>query len=336
LARAICSDGDFINLFKQHGGAETARRLGINERNTLARRASLEKKYNIQIKAPAYNNTNTRHAEEKPQRTHLKIKNGVVLVCGDGHYWPGEATTAHKAFVKFCKTMEPQAVIVNGDAFDGAGISRHPPIGWENHPTVVEELEAVQTRLSEIELATFKIPKVWTLGNHDARFETRLATVAREYACVHGFHLKDHFPNWQACWSAWINDGLAKIPTVVKHRFKGGTHAPHNNAVAAGVNMITNHLHAAKVSPVTDYNGTRYAADTGCIADPDGPQFVDYSEDNPRNHRSGFAVLTFRDYELMLPELALVWDRDHVQFRGQLIRCSDETEGRKKAKARAS
>lgn len=336
MANPTCSDGDFITLFKQHGAAETARRLGISNRATQSRRANLEAKYGKQIQAPAYNNTNTRFAEDKPQRTHLTVRNGVVLVCGDGHFWPGEATPAHRAFVKFCKTMDPDAVIVNGDAFDGAGISRHPPIGWENHPTVVEELEAVQTRLSEIELATFKIPKVWTLGNHDARFETRLATVAREYACVNGFHLKDHFPAWAACWSAWINDGHAKIPTVVKHRYKGGVNATHNNTASSGTHMVTNHLHSGKVTPYTDYTGTRYGVDTGCIADPDGPQFVDYSEDNPRNHRSGFAVLTFRDYELMLPELALVWDREHVQFRGQLIRCSDESEGKRKAKARAS
>lgn len=331
MAKPTCSDGDFITLFKQYGAAETARRLGISNRATQSRRANLEAKYGKQIPAPAYNNTNTRFAEEKPGRINLNVQNGVVLVGGDGHYWPGKASTAHRAFVKFCKDLKPAAVIMNGDAFDGAGISRHPPIGWENHPTVVEELEAVQTRLSEIELATFKTRKIWTLGNHDARFETRLATVAREYACVHGFHLKDHFPQWEACWSAWINDDV-----VVKHRYKGGAHATHNNTSSAGKHMVTNHLHAAKVTPYSDYNGTRYGVDTGCLADPDGAQFLDYSEDNPRNHRSGFAVLTFRDGKLMLPELVLVWDRDTVEFRGELIRCADESENKRKAKARAS
>ncbi len=329
MAKPTCSDGDFINILRQYGAAETARRLGVNERNVYARRVSLEKKYGHQIKGPAYNNSNTRFAEEKPGRINLEVKNGTVLVGGDGHYWPGKASTAHRAFVKFCKDLKPAAVIMNGDAFDGAGISRHPPIGWENHPTVVEELEAVQTRLSEIEQA-FKTRRIWTLGNHDARFETRLATVAREYACVHGFHLKDHFPQWEACWSVWINGH-----TVVKHRYGGGAHAPHNNTQKSGLTMVTNHLHAAKVTPYSDYTGTRYGVDTGCLADPDGAQFLDYSEDNPRNHRSGFAVLTFRDGKLMLPELALVWDRDTVEFRGELIRCSDETEGKRKAKARA-
>lgn len=307
------SDGDFITLFEKHGAAETARRLGVGERRVHERRVRLETKLGRQIKAPRQT---TRLGSDHPGRICFDVKDGIVLVCGDGHFWPGPASTAHRAFVKFCKERKPVAVVMNGDAFDGATISRHPPIGWENRPSVEDELEAVQARLGEIEQAAFKARKVWTLGNHDGRFETRLATVAPEYARVHGFHLKDHFPHWEAAWSCWINDDV-----VIKHRGpKGGVHATHNNTVAAGKTMVTNHLHSLKVTPYDDYNGTRYGVDTGCIADPNGPQFLDYSEDNPKNHRSGFAVLTFRRGVLMWPEIVAVVDADHVQFRGELIK----------------
>ena len=40
--------------------------------------------------------------------------------------------------------------------------------------------------------------------------------------------------------------------------------------------------------------------DTGCIADTYSQAF-DYAEDNPRNWRSGFAVLTFAMKRLLLP-----------------------------------
>jgi hypothetical protein len=307
------SDSDFISIIQQHGPAETSRRLGISERSTHKRRAGLEKKYGHQIKIPSLRTT--RHANEHPGRICIDLPDGIVLVGGDGHYWPGEASTAHRAFVKFCKKYKPAIVVMNGDAFDGATISRHPPIGWENRPSVIDEMEAVQERLGEIEAATFKARKIWTLGNHDGRFETRLATVAPEYARIHGFHLKDHFPNWEASWSCWINDDV-----VIKHRGpKGGAHAAHNNTVAAGKTMVTNHLHSLKVTPYDDYNGTRYGVDTGTLADPNGPQFLDYSEDNPKNHRSGFAVLTFRGGKLMWPEVVAVVDPQTVQFRGELI-----------------
>jgi hypothetical protein len=152
------------------------------------------------------------------------------------------------------------------------------------------------------------------MGNHDSRFSTRLATVAPEFARVHGTHLKDHFPAWRPAWSTWINGNV-----VVKHRFKGGMHAPHNNTVAAGLSMVTNHLHSAKVIPYTDYNGTRYGVDSGCMADPDSFAFVNYTEDNPKNWREALCVLTFKDGRLMQPELIMKWDVNSVEFRGAVI-----------------
>jgi hypothetical protein len=252
-----------------------------------------------------------------PQRILVDIDDGVALVGSDGHYWPGAASPAHRAFVKFCSDLQPKLIVMNGDAFDGARVSRHPPIGWENRPQVIEELEACQLRLGEIEeAAPAKAKLTWNLGNHDGRFETRLATLAPEYARINGFHLKDHFSErWQPGWSTWINDDV-----VVKHRWKGGIHATHNNAMGSGKTMVTGHLHSAKVTPYTDYNGTRWGVDTGCLASPDGPQFTDYTEDNPKNWIAGFGVLTFHKGQLLPPELVTVWDNTSVVFRGQIIK----------------
>ena len=243
-------------------------------------------------------------------RKALEVENGTVIVFSDAHYWPGDPSTAHRALVHFCNTIAPVAVVCNGDAIDGSAISRHPPIGWESCPSVKEELEVCQERLGEIVAPT----KIWLLGNHDARFETRLAQVAPEFRDVHGIHLHDHFPDWQCGWSLWINDKV-----VIKHRFKGGVHAAHNNTASAGLSMVTGHLHSAKVTPYTDYTGTRYGVDTGCLADPYHPAFQGYLEDNPRNWRSGFCVLTFRESALLMPELVSVWNEHSVQFRGELI-----------------
>jgi predicted phosphodiesterase len=237
-----------------------------------------------------------------------------VLVASDMHYWPGEPSTAHRAFVKFCKKLKPDIVVMNGDVLDASSISRHPPIGWNKIPSVKEELEVCQKRLGEIAKVTLKAKKYWPLGNHDARFETRLAQVAPEFKDVHGISLADHFPEWTGCWSLHINSN-----TVIKHRYKGGIHAPYNNAVNAGVSIVTGHLHSQKVTPHTDYQGTRYGVDTGCLADPLADAFQDYLEDNPRNWRSGFCVLTYRNGCLLYPELVTVWDGNRVQFRGELI-----------------
>lgn len=305
-----CTDEEFIELWERlQSPQRVADAIGMAVRNVMARRRSIESRYRIKLVA------GKRHHElvDHPGLTQVDISDGVVLVASDCHYWPGIVTTAHSAFVQFCKELRPKAVILNGDVLDGARISRHPPIGWEQRPSLIQELETCQQRLTEIEDAAPNAKKVWTLGNHDARFETRLATVAPEFAKVHGVHLKDHFSRWTPAWACWINDN-----TVVKHRFKGGLHATHNNTVAAGKTMVTGHLHSLKVTPYSDYNGTRWGVDTGTMAPVYGPQTSDYCETSPVNWRQGFAVLTYHKGRLLWPELVHVCGENEIEFRGKL------------------
>jgi hypothetical protein len=73
--------------------------------------------------------------------------------------------------------------------------------------------------------------------------------------------------------------------------------------------------------PWTDLTGTRYGVDTGSLANVWGDQFL-YTEDSTRNHRSGFAVLTFYEGKLLPPELCEVLDEDEglVVFRGEVLK----------------
>jgi hypothetical protein len=245
-------------------------------------------------------------------RKELAVDNGCVIVFSDAHYWPGEPSTAHRALVEFCKRINPVAVVCNGDALDGAAISRFPSVNWASVPTVKEELEVCQERLSEIvDALRPETIKIWTLGNHDSRWSTRLAQVAPEFRDVHGVKLSDHFPAWSNAWSLWINNSV-----VIKHRFKSN---PLNSTLHAGLSTVTGHLHRAAVTPFTDYRGVRYGVDTGCLADIYHEAFQNYCEDNPRDWRAGFCVLTFVDGSLLMPELCLVWDENTVQWRGTLI-----------------
>lgn len=251
-----------------------------------------------------------------PGRLHLTVHDGIVLVGSDAHYHPGIISTAHRAFVHFCRELKPSAVIVNGDMLDGATISRHPPIGWETRPSLAEELETVKERLNEIVVAADSALRYWPGGNHDLRFETKIASSVPEFAKVQGIHLHDHISDWERCWSVWINNSV-----VVTHRARGGIHATHNNVVNAGMSIVTGHLHSLKVSPFSDYrDNVRFGIDCGTLASPYGPQFT-YLEDNFRNWRSGFVVLTFRDGKLMWPEIVHAVDEEagRVDFRGDYI-----------------
>lgn len=323
MVQSVVSEEEFLELWRTIGSAsKIADILGMRPDKVAKRRARLEKKYGIVIpsaKLPReqrYQYRNT--AQNHPSAISLGIENGHVIVFSDAHFWPGIHTTAYRGLVKLIEELKPKAVICNGDAFDGASASRHAPIMWEEKPSIIEELKACEIALGEIEDTTKKARHnarlIWALGNHDARFESRIASVAPEYHNVKGVHLKDHFPTWEPCWAAWATDD-----TVIKHRWKGGIHATHNNTVNSGKSVITGHLHSLKCTPWTDYNGTRYGVDTGTLAEPHGPQF-DYVELNPLNWRSGFVVLTFHNGRLLMPELVQKWDNNHVEFRGQLIK----------------
>lgn len=319
--RAKCSDAEFIRLSQERGPAQTARLLKIDISSYYRRRRTLETLYHRQITVPnGGGGTRTRHNVEHAARLQFGVINGTVLIGSDAHIWPGPMTTAMRAFIRFAKEMSPRVLILNGDVLDFPQVSRHPS-SWEDQPTVADEIEAANKVLVKIEDAVPANCKLaWTLGNHDSRLETRIATVAPELAKLKGVHLKDHFSSrWSPCWSAWINSD-SRLPCVVKHRFKGGMGATRANVLNSGTHMVTGHLHSANVRGLNDYGPhTRWGVDTGCLADPGAEAFL-YTEDAPLDWRSGFAVLTFQDGVLLQPELALVFDKKTVQFRGKLIK----------------
>jgi len=237
MTKAVCTDQEFIELWKQvQSPSGMSKALGVDVRAIMRRRNYLESKYNIALVTDNplkqtitfdRNVAKQKLAEKLEETRHsvrrgTVIENGKVVVFSDAHFYPNDYSTAFRALLTFIKAHKPEVIINNGDAFDGASISRHPRIGWDSKPSVIEELKAVQDHLSAIEEASVhKSNLIWTLGNHDARFENFLAAQAPQYEGVQGFTLKDHFPLWQPCWSFWINED-----TVIKHRWKGGRYSP--------------------------------------------------------------------------------------------------------------
>lgn len=316
------SDAEFVELWNTHKSAtKLSLLLQVGERNVHARRRRLERILGIRLDAEdgrAKHWTHLQTADKHRKRLDLGVLNGTVVCFSDAHFWPGIRTTAYNGLLWAIQQLKPKAVVNNGDAFDGASISRFPRIGWDSTPSVIEELKACEMALGEIEeaakLARHNARLVWCLGNHDARFENRLAANAPQYEHVRGFSLKDHFPAWEPCWAVWNGPS-----TVIKHRYKGGIHATHANTVNAGVNIVTGHLHSLKVTPFDDYHGTRYGVDTGTLADPLGPQFSNYLEESPTNWRSGFVVLTFAGGHLLFPEVVKVHAPGKIEFRGKVV-----------------
>jgi len=243
----------------------------------------------------------------------------TFLLGSDVHFGsPGLDQRAWGRFLAEAEKLDT-FVLLNGDLFDGAGLSRHPPLGWERKPDVKSELEACQEVLANIEgLLLPGTPKFYTVGNHCRRFDYKLALTASDYKGISGFRLHDHFPNWKMSWSLHVNANILGGHTVIKHKHRQGVGAARNNAVVAGVTMVTGHTHALTVTPIEDYRGRRWGVECGFLSHKRHAAF-EYAEDAPSYSRPGFAVLTWRGGVLLPPELVEVDDAGVAWFRGDAV-----------------
>lgn len=324
------SADQFVSMWHECGGVPSlvARRLGLADANVFHRRAVLAKK-GVFLQTTKHtrrgNNGYGSHdwAAEAPAykpRINLTLREGYCVIFSDAHFWPGIRSLAFEGLLLVLKELRPKIVISNGDAFDGASISRHDPLGWQKAPKVIEELDATKGFLGEIERATPKAQHIFTAGNHDSRFDRRVASEISEFEDVPGMRLQDHLKAWDFCYGALVNEDTD--PFFVIHAIRGGMYAPRNNAIAAGCTVFTGHLHSQKVIPHSTLLRDDEGIDSGTLADKDGPQFS-YVSSRPTDWREGFAIQRVDKDGLRYPaELAQVRyfkKERRLVFRGEVI-----------------
>ena len=261
-------------------------------------------------------------------RIELPIEDGCVFLVSDEHYDPQETepSPAHRAAVKLALKMKPWAIVNNGDTIDSACISRWPVGSYSElgeRPGVNEELEVARLRLQDFERLPSPKWLTWNLGNHDARYETKLADTVPQYAGVPGFTLKEHFPDWAAAWRTdFVPVGGGKPELIIKHRLKGGMYSAANNSLWAGTSIATGHDHALWAKAITDVNGIRWGIDAGTLAPVNSRLFVNYTEDNIVNWQSGFVILHFENDKFTGPELVYATSDGKALFRGKDVLAS--------------
>lgn len=312
------TDEEFISAWKRFGSpAQVAKAIGIDLRSVYGRRKRLEDRLGVVL--DTLNDTHGRPKIIVPKKGLRALKEnvtGTVIVASDLHAWPGDRSVAFGALVELIKELKPSLVIANGDSLDNASISRHPPIGWQSMPTVLEELDAAKSLHAELEhAAPADTPLIWLYGNHCLRFNSRLASEAPEFKGVFGTSLEDHFPSWEFAMSMHLNKH-----TVVFHSYHNGVHAAFNNTVKSGLNTVTGHTHRLQAVQWADYNGLRWGIECGTLSEfgPEQAKFH-YALDRPVNWSQGFSVLTFDHRGMLLePEFCRVLNGT-AYFRGESV-----------------
>jgi hypothetical protein len=204
-------------------------------------------------------------------------------------------------------------VVLNGDLADFGSVSRFPRGPWRNpkRPSVKDELEAVQERLSEIENQGSKnIPYLRTLGNHDDRLEAKLSGVSEALEHLYGTRLSDHIPRWTEAERIDVNGDCEFI-----HNIRAGEIGrDRQNVLLTGHHTIVGHSHQLHVWAQTFRRGTFFGICAGTLADLDDEVFS-YLGSRPANWQSGLVLLTWVSGVLQYPECGAVLD-GKLYFRG--------------------
>jgi len=231
------------------------------------------------------------------------------VIGSDMHIWDGDPPLIYKAFVKVCKIVKADGIILNGDIIDGARISRHPQTRGSRAPKIEKEIETAKAWLK---LLPKTRNRLWTMGNHDIRIDNYIAANAGE---LDGYimSLQEHFPDWEMAWAFELNETVE-----IRHRFRSGIHSGYNNSMHSGLSTVTGHTHQLQVTAVRDRRGSRWGVETGTMADPTGPQFQ-YTEGAPSRAQMGFAVISFDDQGIMMPPELCELLGGRPVFRGQYV-----------------
>ena len=313
-ARRVTDEQIITAMQETRSTSALAQRFGISDRAMVYRMRNLgvepaaNWKTAQQPVAPTF-------IREATGRLLLEVE-GRAIVFSDAHFQPGVTSTANRALLQLIRDLKPRLVVCNGDALDGAGISRHSPTFGIRQVGPQQELNATFERMEEIADAAKGARLVWNLGNHDVRLHTYLATQAPELIGLTRLDIRDMFPRWEFAWSSWVNGN-----TVIKHRWKNSQYAPALHVQQSlGKSFVTGHLHSLKVLPKSSWSTepTAYGVDTGMLAEPEWDAFA-YREDAPADWRSGFVVLRWVDRRLLWPEICSVASEGVVDWRGELV-----------------
>lgn len=312
----------FVELLYEEGSSyRLAKRIGVASTNVLQRRRWIEEQLGVELPK---GRVEVWKSQAHRTRLTLHIDSAEVLMGSDAHVWPEIYGVAMAAFVEFNRRYKPGIVILNGDGFDGAQISRHSRLGWDKRPSPADEIEALAEYLDQVRKANPNARYIRTRGNHDTRLDTYLASNAPLVEGMKGTTLADHLPGWEECISIHVNpdDEGANPELIVKHRGRhNGLHGTFNELRALGCSFCHGHLHAQKMVSWENARGSIHGTDLGMLAPVEGPQF-DYHEDGKPNWRSGFGWFTFDNGRLEIPELATVRheERGELRFRGKTER----------------
>jgi len=118
----------------------------------------------------------------------FEVKHSRILVISDLHF-PYQDNKAIELALKYGEKNKMDCILINGDLFDFATISRHEK-DWR-HRSLVDEIDTVKEFFDYLQHRFPNVKIVFKEGNHDERFDKWLFHKSPEFFDVSGLTLKD-------------------------------------------------------------------------------------------------------------------------------------------------
>jgi predicted phosphodiesterase len=118
----------------------------------------------------------------------FEVKYSKILIISDLHF-PYQDNKAIELALKYGEKNKMDCILINGDLFDFATISRHEK-DWR-HRSLVDEIDAVKEFFEYLQHRFPNVKIVFKEGNHDERFDKWLFHKSPEFFNVSGLTLKD-------------------------------------------------------------------------------------------------------------------------------------------------
>lgn len=223
----------------------------------------------------------------------LDLKNGIVAVASDFHV-PYHDKKAVATFINYCREVQPDMIVINGDLVDMYMLSRFAKGEGRNPMSEIEEAREILANLRQ----DTKADIYYVIGNHEQRLEKTILAKAPELASL----IEDVFSIFKL-----DEIGVKGVGTITVNDnfvFKHGTLLGSKSGLSAIKEMenaylsgATGHTHRL-AKYIARKAGRKFVwLETGCLCSME-PEYML----NP-NWQQGFAMVQFENGKVKRAEV---------------------------------
>lgn len=218
------------------------------------------------------------------------MKNGTIVVASDFHV-PFQDDKAIGAFLHYCKTNQPNVIVLNGDILDMFMLSRFTKGEGRNPYEEIQECRKILAKIREVCPQAYVF---YVIGNHETRLERYVLSKAPELASL----VEDVFTilkvkdfEIQGCSSLLVNDNFKfKHGTLLGNRSCLSAMKELENAYMSG---SSGHSHRLGKYIVRKAGRKFVWLESGGLMRLDPEYMIE------PNWQQGFCVIRFRDGKLV-------------------------------------